>query len=151
MRVEVALGAHAPVQHHPAIRAVLDHVPQDALQRGESGAAADHQHGHARRRRPVRELPERTLDRQQGAAGIRAEQPFGEFAARNPPHVQLEQARVVRRRGDREAAPAAARQHDVEVLAGLKSKRSAAGSRRNTPSTSCDQPLDALDAARAGA
>ena len=56
------------------------------------------------------------------------EQGRGKFAALDPPHVQLEQARVVRRRGDRKAAPPSAGQHDVDVLAGLEIEGSAAGS-----------------------
>ena len=43
-RIQVALVAHAPIKRHLAAQAVLDHVPQDALQGRKPGAAAEQQH-----------------------------------------------------------------------------------------------------------
>ena len=55
-----------------------------------------------------------------GAEHLAGEQLLREFAARHPAHVQFEQARIVRRRGDRKAAPPAAGQQNVDVLARLE-------------------------------
>ena len=92
-------------------------------------------------------MPQRALDGEQPAARVLRAQRFGQFAARHPPHVQFEQCRVVRRRGDREAAAPRAGQHDVEVLSRLKGERL----RRRQPQVNglhvVRQALRALDAA----
>ena len=76
----------------------------------------DHQRG-PRRFGPQPELPQRALDAQQRAGTQAVEQLRREPAGRRAPHMQLEQPAVGRRARDREAATAALRQHDVEVLA----------------------------------
>ena len=68
----------------------------------------------------VHELSQGPLDAEQRASRAGIEQRRGEFAALDPPHVQLQQTRVVRRRSDGKAAPPAAGQHDVDVLARLE-------------------------------
>ena len=95
-------------------------MPQNAQQRRDSRAAAHEQH--RRRVRPVHELSQRAFDAQQRSGIVLVEQGRREFSAHDPPHVQFEQARVVRRRGDRKAASPAAGQQDVDVLAGLETK-----------------------------
>ncbi len=76
------------------------------------------------------------------------EQLLGELAAGHPAHVQFEQARVVGRRGDRKAAPAASRQQDVDVLTGQEVEALRRGQPQEDAHDIVRPALHVFDAAR---
>src|ERR1700722_15927906 len=69
---------------------------------------------------PIDAVPQGSFEMQHGAAHLLGKHLLREFTSWSSAHVQLERARVVRRRGDGEAAPPALGQQDVEVLARLE-------------------------------
>ena len=99
------------------------------------------------RARSIGELPQRSFDRQQRALRRIVEQRRREFAAGDLAHMQLQQSRVVRRRGNGKAAPPAARQHDVDVLAGLEAEVFGRGQPQEQAHDVVRQGHAALDAA----
>ena len=92
---------------------VLDH----RLDRREAGAARD-EHDRLVRLLAQVERAERPLEAQDLAALVLREQRVAEEPARDVPDVEFEQTVVVRRRREREAAPLAVLQQEVDVLAG---------------------------------
>ena len=119
--VEVVAGAGAPKQRDRTADVGLDDLAQDGLERRIAGTAAEQQD--RARAWAQRELAKRSLDPQQRALGHGFEHLRGELAAAGAAHVQLEQPAIMRRIRQREAAPAARREHDVDVLAGQPLER----------------------------
>ena len=68
----------------------------------------------------VGEAAQRAFNGQQRVELVVVEQTIAELSADDPPDMQLERTRVMRRRCDREAAAPSARQQDVDVLAGFE-------------------------------
>src|SRR5687768_5112341 len=90
---------------------------QDRLDRREAGAASD-EHDRLRAVLAQEEAAERTLQAKDVALLHLAEHVVGEAAAGHLADVQLDQLVGVRRVRHREAAPLAALQQEVDVLAG---------------------------------
>ena len=95
----------------------MQHVLDDRLDRREAGAAGDEDDRLVGVLAQV-ERAERAFEAQDLAPLVRREQRIGEEPARRVPDVQLEQLVGVRRRREREAAPVAVLQQEVDVLAG---------------------------------
>jgi hypothetical protein len=99
-----------------ARRTALERVAQYRFQGRKAGAAGNHQRG--ARLLAVSELPHRPLDLEQRARLETLEHSFAEVAPGDVPHVQLDEARIVRRGCDREAAPPTSLEQHIQVLPG---------------------------------
>ena len=99
------------------VEVVMQRVLDDRLDRREAGAAGDEDDRLVRLLAQV-ERAERPFEAQDLAPLELVEELVGEEAAGHVPDVQLEQRVVVRRRREREAAPPAVLQQEVDVLAG---------------------------------